>query len=192
MGSVVLVVIDVLIHQALQMAIIENDHMVEQIPAAVADPSFGNTILPGTLDAGSFGLNPEAPYRLNNAVTKVRATVEDQVARRGIIGKRFAQLLRYPCASWMPGDVEMQNLTPTVGNNEEAIEHAKGERRNCEEIHGRYRFAVVGQECRPPLCGFGNSRGLPHPVQHCSFRDIKAKHPQFAMNPRRTPSGILR
>jgi len=132
-----------------------------------------------------------APDRLNDAVIEVTATVEDQVARRGIIGKRFAQLLRYPCAGWMPDDIEMQNLTATVGNNEEAVEHAKGERRNCEEIHGRNRFPVVGQECRPPLCGFGISRNLPHPVQHCSFRDFEAEHLQLAMNPRRAPGGVL-
>lgn len=39
MRSVVIVVIDVLTHQALQMAFIENDHMVEQVAAAVGYPN---------------------------------------------------------------------------------------------------------------------------------------------------------
>ena len=76
-------------------------------------------------------------------------------------------------------------------DNEEAIEETEGDRRNGEEIHGRNRFTVVGQECRPPLCGFRNSRNFPHPVQHSSFRDFEAEHPQFAMNSRRTPGWIL-
>jgi len=125
MRPVVLVIADVLSHKSLAMAFIEHNHMVEQITAARADEAFGHAILPRALDAGSFGLNPEGSDRLNDAVTKVGATVEDQVARRGIIGKRFAQLLRYPRAGWIPRDVEMQNLTPAVGDNEESVEHAK-------------------------------------------------------------------
>ena len=131
------------------MAFIEHNHMVEQITAARADETFGHAILPRALDAGSFGLYPEAPDRLSNAVIKVRATVEDQVAGRGIIGKRFAQLLRYPCAGWMPRDVEMQNLTPAMGDNEEAVEHAKSQRWHREEVHRGDSFAMVRQECQP-------------------------------------------
>jgi len=91
----------------------------------------------------------------------------------------------------MPRHVEMQDTPPVMRNNEEAVEDAEGEGRHGEEIHGRNRFTVVGQECRPPLCGFGNSRSLPHPVQHCSFRDPEAEHLQFAINPRRAPGGVL-
>ena len=48
MCSVVMVVPDVLIHQPFQVPFIENDHVVEQIPAAVADPPLGDTFLPWT------------------------------------------------------------------------------------------------------------------------------------------------
>ena len=46
-------------------------------------------------------------------------------------------------------------------------------------------------ECRPPLRRFGVSRRLSHPAQDGSFRNVEAKHPQFTVNPRRTPSGIF-
>jgi hypothetical protein len=45
MRSIFVVVTDVLTHQTFQMAFIQNDHMVEQIAAAVADPALGDTIL---------------------------------------------------------------------------------------------------------------------------------------------------
>jgi hypothetical protein len=44
--SIFVVVADVLVHQSFQMPFIDNDHMVEQIPAAVANPPFRNTVLP--------------------------------------------------------------------------------------------------------------------------------------------------
>jgi hypothetical protein len=57
MGSVVVVKMDVLFDKGFQMALIERDHMVEQVAAAVADPAFRNTVLPRTLEAGSLGLD---------------------------------------------------------------------------------------------------------------------------------------
>jgi hypothetical protein len=66
MRSVVVVVADVLIHEALQMPFIENDHVVEQIPAAVADPALGNAVLPRTAEAGLFRLDAEALHRIDH------------------------------------------------------------------------------------------------------------------------------
>jgi hypothetical protein len=37
MRSVIVIVTDVILHQAFEMPFIQDDHMVEQIPAAVAD-----------------------------------------------------------------------------------------------------------------------------------------------------------
>ena len=54
MRSIFVVVTDVLIHQAFQMTSIEDDHMIEQIPAAVANPALCNTVLPRTPEAGPF------------------------------------------------------------------------------------------------------------------------------------------
>ena len=59
MSPVIVVVADVLVYQALQVAFIENDHMIEQIAAAASDESFGNAVLPGALQAGALGLNAE-------------------------------------------------------------------------------------------------------------------------------------
>ena len=56
MRSVVVIVADVLVHQAFQMPFIENDHMVEQIAAAVANPALGNAVLPWTSETGPLWL----------------------------------------------------------------------------------------------------------------------------------------
>jgi len=57
MRSVVVVVADVLGHQALKMAFVEDDDMIEQVASAVADEAFGNAVLPRAAEAGPFGLD---------------------------------------------------------------------------------------------------------------------------------------
>ena len=44
------------------MPFVHNDHMVEQIPAAVADPTLGNAVLLRTSKTGSLELDPKALY----------------------------------------------------------------------------------------------------------------------------------
>ena len=48
MSSILMIVPNVLVHQTVQMTLIEHDHMIEQVPAAVANPAFSNTVLPRT------------------------------------------------------------------------------------------------------------------------------------------------
>jgi hypothetical protein len=62
MRSVLVVVTDVLVHQAFQMPFIQNDRMVEQITAAVANPTLSDTVLPRASEAGPLGLDAEAFY----------------------------------------------------------------------------------------------------------------------------------
>jgi hypothetical protein len=52
-GSVVVIIGDVLREEALQMSLIQRDHVVEQVTAAASDPTLGDTILPGTLNRGT-------------------------------------------------------------------------------------------------------------------------------------------
>ena len=79
--SVVVIVADVLIHKALQMPFVEHDHMVEQIPAAVADKAFCNPVLPRTTEAGSFRLGAEVFHRVDDFLIEVCTAIEDQIGR---------------------------------------------------------------------------------------------------------------
>lgn len=50
MHTVVVLITRLLLHAPFQVAFVEDDHMVEQIAAAVADEALGHTVLPGTLE----------------------------------------------------------------------------------------------------------------------------------------------
>jgi hypothetical protein len=52
-GSVVVIIGNVLGEEALQMSLIQRDYVVEQVAAAASDPTLGDPILPGTPNRGT-------------------------------------------------------------------------------------------------------------------------------------------
>src|ERR1035437_12871 len=98
MCPVVVVITDVLTHQAFQMGLVEHDHMIEQISSTVANPAFGDAVLPGTSEAGPFGRNAKALHRTNDFLIEVRAAIKDQVSGNRIIREGLAKLL-HDCIS---------------------------------------------------------------------------------------------
>jgi hypothetical protein len=87
MSSVLMVVPDILDHQPPQMPLIQYDYMVEQVAATVADPALGNAVLPWTLKAGPLWLDAQGLDCLDYLTAEVRRPIEDQIFRRGIVGK---------------------------------------------------------------------------------------------------------
>jgi len=76
-------------------------------------------------------------------------------------------------------------------NHKETIQRAEGERRHGEEVHRRNGFTVIAAKRRPSFRRLRVPRRLSHPTQHDSLGNLEAKHPEFAMNARRSPSWIL-
>src|ERR1019366_8153346 len=52
-GSVVVIIGNVLREESLQMPLIQRDYVVEQVAAAASDPTLGDPILPGTPNRGT-------------------------------------------------------------------------------------------------------------------------------------------
>jgi hypothetical protein len=86
MRSVIVVVADALIHEALEMTFIHNDHVAEQIPAAVADPTLGHAVLPRTSITGPLRLDAEALHSLDHIAIEVRTAIKDQVSGFRVVG----------------------------------------------------------------------------------------------------------
>ena len=93
MRSIFMVVMDVISHQAFQMTLIENNDMIEQVPAAVTDPAFGNAVLPRTSKAGSLGLNAQGFDHVDHLTVEVRRPIKDQIFRGRIVRECFSQSL---------------------------------------------------------------------------------------------------
>ena len=191
MSPVIVVVMDVLVHQAFQMTLIVDDHMIEQVAAATPDPPLRNAVLPRASEAGSFWLNAQGLDGSDDLLIEVRGSIEDQILRGRIVGKCFAQLLRNPHAARMAGEAPTQDASPVMRNDEEAVQHTKSQRRYGEEIHCGNRFPMIAQKGRPSLCRFRTPRRSSHPAQDRSFRNIEAKHDQLTVDTRSTPGSVL-
>ena len=93
MSPVLVVIMDVLTHEALQMPFVENNHVVEQVSAAATDPTLGDAVLPRTSETGSLRLNAESINCLNHLVVEMEAAIEDQVAGCGAVWEKERQFM---------------------------------------------------------------------------------------------------
>jgi hypothetical protein len=88
---------------------------------------------------------PRYPEPAKRWLAFLGIAVEDEKPRSQLKRKRFSQLLHDPQGSRMLGDVNMQDEPPIMMDDEEAIEHTKGDRWHGEEVHGRNRFPMVSK-----------------------------------------------
>ena len=79
MCEVAVIVTDAFVQKMLQAALINDNYLVEQVAAASA------SIRPQDFETGSLSPDAEAFHRLDHYFIEVRATVKDQIARRGVL-----------------------------------------------------------------------------------------------------------
>ena len=90
MRPVLVIIADVVIHEAFQMVFIEYDHMIEQFAPTAADEPFRNAILPRASDASPFRLDAEALDGIDYVAVEIRGPIKDQVFGRAIVWEGFA------------------------------------------------------------------------------------------------------
>ena len=117
------------------MPFIEYDDVIEHISPAVSNPPLRNAVLPRTAEARSLRLNAKTLEGIDDFFIELRTAIKDQVERRGVVGECLAQLLDHPGAGRMSGHMALQNPPPVMGDDKEAIEHSKSQRRHGEEVH---------------------------------------------------------
>ena len=71
MSSVVMIVVDISPHETYQMALIQDDDVVEEIATAGADPPLGHAVLPGASNCGANRSYAQTLYGLQRLTLKV-------------------------------------------------------------------------------------------------------------------------
>jgi hypothetical protein len=191
MRSVFVVVEKVGRHQPFEMPLIQNNHVVQQIASATSHPALRNTVLPGTAKGRASWLASHVPHSRNDLGAKLCIAVEWQESVWLFVGPSFSQLLHNPKSMGISRDIEMQDLTPVVTDDEKAVQNTKRERWHGKEVHRGNGLAMVSEERQPSLHGIWISRSSPDPSRDTSFRGIETQLEQFAVNARRSPGPIL-
>jgi len=149
MCSILMVVADVFAHEALEMMLIEHDHMIQEVASAASNPTLRRTILPRTPERCANWLAPHCANRSDYVLAEFAISVKHQELLSGRIGPRFTHLLNDPKGSGITRHIEVQNFSPIMTDHEEAIQDLEGECWYGEEIHGRDGLTVVSKECQP-------------------------------------------
>ena len=94
MRSVFVVITNVVTHETFQMPLVENDHVIQKIAAAVADKALRHAVLPGTLEGCALRFHDENLNSFEDFSAEDRIPVVDKELERSVVGKGFTQLLR--------------------------------------------------------------------------------------------------
>ena len=149
MNAVLVVITDVLADDATKVFFVHRDDMVEDLAAAAPNPSFGRSVLPWGVNARSFGFQSGGRQEADDVATEDGIVIQNGVAIGGRLRKGFAKLLHHPICGRMSRDVEMQDSTAFVLDDEETVQHAEARGRNGEEVEGDDRLAVVVKKSAP-------------------------------------------
>src|SRR5439155_17524559 len=118
--------------QAFEVPFIHCNNLIQEISSAAFDPTLSNAVLPRTLIRGPDWCQTHGPRRDRDFPPVFCIPIEDQKPGTRPKRKRLPQLLDDPRARGMAGDVEVQNASTIMADDEKAVEHAERDRRNRE------------------------------------------------------------
>ena len=176
MGPVVVIVGEVLLEDAFQMSLVENDHAIETFSSDGSDKALHVRALPWASwrDQDIFYSHSLDPIPEDIAVDAV--PVSEQVFRRCLPGKGLDDLLRGPLGSWIGGDIEIQDSPAVVAKDDQNVDQPEGDRVGHEEVDRNEGHEVISQEGHPGLRGspwrLSDAFQIPG---HGAFMDLKAK-----------------
>src|SRR5262245_44290678 len=123
----------------------KNNHVVEAFAADTADHSFRVWILPRRVGSGDDFFDSHTGYSSPEIVSVDRISVADQVAWGSVFRKRLDQLLGRPGGGRVFCDVEMDDLTSLVQEDDKAVKVTKRRGGDCEEVDADEVAGVIGE-----------------------------------------------
>jgi hypothetical protein len=173
------------------VAFVNCDDVIQEITPATPYPTLCDSILPRTFERSADRIHYQGSNRCGDFQSILGITIKDDEPWSGFKWKCFSQLLDDPQACRMLGDIEVQDTPTVVTDDEKAIKHAEGDRRNSEEVHRGNRFPVITEKGKPAPGRLRISRRPFHPTRDRSLRDIKTEHEKLAMSAWRSPRWVL-
>src|SRR5206468_2549050 len=113
------VVVEVVAEKPAEVALAEDDNVVEALAADAADEALGERVLPGAARRGEDFLDAHALHPRPERRPVRAVPISDQVMRSRLPGERFGDLLRGPLRRRVLGDVEVHDPAPSMSENDE-------------------------------------------------------------------------
>jgi hypothetical protein len=90
MGSVVVIIRDVVENESLQMSLIQHNHVIEQLSSTASYPALRRPILPRASDRGSHRCNLHRVDRSGYFIAILCVVIQDEELGIGRLGERVA------------------------------------------------------------------------------------------------------
>jgi len=126
MSSVSQVVGHELREQRPQVAIGQDDHVVEQLAANGRDEALGNSVLPRAAEASPHGLDAHGPEHGQYLRAEGLASIEDDEPGHGLERERFSKLLDDPGRGRARRYAEPRDFSPPVAEDDQDVENPEG------------------------------------------------------------------
>jgi hypothetical protein len=112
------------------MRFVDDNYVVQQFATATSYPSFGDTILPRTANRGPHSRDTHGANRDRNFGAVLCVVIEEKKLGCGFVRKCLTQLLHNPGTRRMARYIEMEDASPVVSQDKEAVKHSEGEGRH--------------------------------------------------------------
>jgi len=190
-NAIFLVIAHVVADQTAKVFFIHRDDMVEGLAPAASDPSFSDSVLPWCLNPRPFWLQAGGLQEAYNINVEDGIVVQNGVAIRSRLRKRFSHLLHDPLGRRMSRHIEVQDPAAPVLDDEETVQHSERRGRHGEEVERDDGFAVVAKKRQPFLGRIAPPWDAPQIARDGPLGEHEAELLQLAVNPRRAPIGVL-
>ena len=145
------VVDDVLTYEAQEVALVQNDDVVEALVPEGFNHALRYPVRLWATKRAEHGRDPYRPRPNSEGSAETGITVSNQIQRLVSPGRCLDQLARDPVGGGMSGDVHVNEPSSAVVYEEENIEGAKGQRRHGEEVTSPDVDGMIPQEGAPSL-----------------------------------------
>ncbi len=96
MRAPLVVIGEIITEKPFEMAFVEDNDVIQTLPANAANDALGIGILPRAPRCGRAFLHPQTAHAFSKLASIDGITIAQQVLRRGLPWKRFNELLRSP------------------------------------------------------------------------------------------------
>jgi len=187
MGSDVVIVGEVLLKHPPEMPLAQNDQMPHTLLPQGADEPFYVAVALGLADldranAAIGGASPEG-------LPVERITIPNEKPRPLIKGHGLHHLLGYPDVRGLIGDVEVDDATPGMSQDDKHIQRLEADGLHPEPVAGP-DVAPVGSQKGHPAHG-RRPRTAPHVLGDASGRDLDAELAQLSGDAILSPEWVL-
>ena len=162
--------------------------MIEALAAHRANDALDVGVLPRRARCRDDLLDSHCLEAIAEDLTIRCVTVPQQISRCCVPREGLGHLMREPDLGWVLSDIEVNDPSAVVAEDDHGVEQPTGRGRNNEHVDGRRLTHVVAQETAPAR---GRDCGSPgHVSADGGLAHYDTELEQLAVDPGRTPQRI--